>query len=227
MSFKRMLDYTEALSKNNDRIWFHDNHRQYEQAQEDFLMLLDVMKFVLAKEAPSIGDMILFENPKNFMYRIPRDMRYSKDKTPYNPAFRAYMSPHKKDFLPLSYYVHICHEGCFIEAGAWPWETKQLNRLREHIAYNYEELNAICEENSLTVLGQQLKRTPRGYDADHPAADWLRYKFWLTEYKFTESDLVDLDSFAEAAGAAVRRFEPFRQFLMAAFDDKVYSDEVE
>ena len=71
MDLSRMLGYTEALSKNNNRTWFHDNHRQYEQAQEDFLMLLDVMKFVLAKDAPQIGDQILFENPKNFMYRIP------------------------------------------------------------------------------------------------------------------------------------------------------------
>ena len=88
MDFGRMLGYTEALSKNNDRTWFHDNHRQYEQAQEDFLMVLDVMKFVLAKDAPQIGDELLFENPKNFMYRIPRDMRYSKNKTPYWTAPR-------------------------------------------------------------------------------------------------------------------------------------------
>ena len=188
-------------------------------------MLLDVMKFVLAKDALEIGDQLLFENPKNFMYRIPRDMRYSKNKTPYNPAFRAYMSPHKKDFLPLSYYIHISHERCIIETGAWPWETKRLNRLREHIAYNYEELDAICAENGLMVWGEQLKRTPRGYEADHPAADWLKYKFWLTEYSFTERDLTDLDTFAEAAGAAVRRFEPLRQFLMAAFDDRIYEDE--
>lgn len=224
MDFSRMLGYTEALSKNNDRTWFHDNHRQYEQAQEDFLMVLDVMKFVLAKDAPQIGDELLFENPKNFMYRIPRDMRYSKNKTPYNPAFRAYLSPHKKDFLPLSYYIHISHERCILETGAWPWETKQLNRLREYIAYNYEELDAICAENGFMVFGEQLKRTPRGYEPDHPAADWLRYKFWLTEYSFTSDDLRDLDAFAEAAGAAVRRSEPFRQFLMGAFDDRIYDE---
>ena len=227
MDFSRMLSYTEALSKNNDRTWFHDNHREYELAQEDFLMVLDVMKFVLAKDAPAIGDMLLFENPKNFMYRIPRDMRYSKNKTPYNPAFRAYLSPHKKDFLPLSYYLHISCDRCIIETGAWPWDAKQLNRLREYIAYNYEELDSIVEQNSLMVYGEMLKRTPRGFDADHPAAEWLKYKFYLTEYSFTPDDLHDLDTFAEAAGRAVRRFEPLRQFLMGAFDDKVYSDEID
>lgn len=225
MDFSRMLSYTEALSQNNERTWFHDNHRQYEQATEDFLMVLDVMKFVLAKDAPQIGDMLLFENPKSFMYRIPRDMRYSKNKTPYNPAFRAYLSPQKKNFLPLSYYLHISHERCILETGAWPWETSQLNRLREYIAYNYEELDSIVFENGLNVWGEMLKRTPRGYEPDHPAADWLKYKFYLTEYSFTRDDLRDLDSFAEAAGAAVRSFEPLRQFLMAAFDDRALEEE--
>ena len=70
MNFDRMLAYTEALSRNNDRTWFHDNHKQYEEAREDFLMLLDIMKFVVAQEAPSIGESLIFENPKNFMYRI-------------------------------------------------------------------------------------------------------------------------------------------------------------
>ena len=64
MNFDRMLAYTEALSRNNDRTWFHDNHKQYEEAREDFLMLLDIMKFVVAQEAPSIGESLIFENPK-------------------------------------------------------------------------------------------------------------------------------------------------------------------
>lgn len=80
-----MLAYTEALSRNNDRTWFHDNHKQYEEAREDFLMLLDIMKFVVAQEAPSIGESLIFENPKIFMYRIPRDMRYSRARSRITP----------------------------------------------------------------------------------------------------------------------------------------------
>ena len=175
MNFDRMLAYTEALSRNNDRTWFHDNHKQYEEAREDFLMLLDIMKFVVAQEAPSIGESLIFENPKIFMYRIPRDMRYSRGKEPYNPAFRAYFSPHKKNFLPLSYYLHISHERCFIEGGAWPWEPKDLTRLREHIMYNYEELDDIVRENGIVMQGKSLKRVPRGYDPGHPAAEWMKY----------------------------------------------------
>ena len=95
-----MLAYTDALSKNNNRQWFHDNHDEYDDAKDDFLTLLDVVKLEIAQQVPELGDRLLFENSKNFMYRIPRDMRYSKAKEPYNPAFRAYFSPKKSNFSP-------------------------------------------------------------------------------------------------------------------------------
>ena len=171
MNFDRMLAYTDALSKNNNRVWFHDNHADYDDAKEDFLTLLDVVKLEIAQQVPELGDRLLFENSKNFMYRIPRDMRYSKAKEPYNPAFRAYFSPKKSNFLPLSYYLHISHEGCYIETGAYPWETKNLNILRSYIATNFEELDEIVFENGLAVYGEKLKRVPAGFTADHPAAD--------------------------------------------------------
>ena len=215
--FDNMLEYTRDLDANNNRAWFHDNHRQYEQARDDFYMVLDVMKFVLAKNAPELGDMIMFNEPKSFMYRIPRDMRYSREQTPYNPAFRAYLSPNKKDFLPLAYYLHISYLGCYLDCGVWPYERDQLNRLREYLAVNYEELDMIAAENRLDIYGEQLKRVPRGYEQDHPAAKWLKYKYMLTEYAFKPSELASLDAFSDAAGAAVARFEPFRKYLTAAY----------
>ena len=222
MDFKRMLAYTDALSKNNNRQWFHDNHDEYDDAKDDFLALLDIMKLVIAQEAPEIGDSLLFENSKNFMYRIPRDMRYSKAKEPYNPAFRAYFSPKKKLFLPLSYYLHISHEGCYLESGAYPWESKNLNRLRSFIATNYEELESIIDENGLVLLGEKLKRVPNAFEAGHPAAEWLKYKFYLVEYDFSPEDLTGFNAFTDAAAKAIRRFEPLRKFFSAAF---VYTEE--
>lgn len=221
MNFENMLTYTEALSKNNNRTWFHDNHRDYEKAQDDFICLLDMLRFMLETEAPELGDSLMFVSPKAFTYRIPRDMRYSKNKEPYNPAFRAYLSPMKKNFLPLSYYVHISHEGSYIEAGAWPWKPEQLNTLRDHIARHYWELDEIVAENGISVHGEKLVRVPRSYDPEHPAGEWLKYKYWLTEYRFTPEDMKDFESFCAAAALAVRRFEPFRKFLNEAFTGSV------
>ena len=221
MNFDNMLAYTEALSKNNNRTWFHDNHRDYELAKDDFICLLDMLRFMLAKESPELGDSLMFVSPKAFMYRIPRDMRYSKNKEPYNPSFRAYLSPMKKSFLPLSYYVHIAHDGCYIGTGAWPWKPEQLNTLRDHIARHCWELDDIVLENELEVDGKVLKRVPRPYETDHPAGEWLKYKYYLVEYNFTKEDMRSFDTFCEAAAKAVRKFEPFRRFLSEAFTGSV------
>ena len=217
MNFNRIFDYTKALSLNNNRTWFHDNHKQYEEAQADFLFLIDQLRYVLMQEAPALGDSIMFTPAKAFMYRIPRDMRYSKNKEPYNPAFRAYFSPDKKEFLPFGYFVYISAERCSIGTGAYPWEAKQLNTLREYIACNFEELDAIVAENGLDVYGKELKRCPRGYDENHPAGEWLKYKRFLVNYRFSGDELKDFDSFTDAAAEAVRRFEPLRKFLNDAF----------
>lgn len=221
MNFDNMFAYTEALSKNNNRTWFHDNHRDYERAQDDFICLLDMLRFMLAKEAPELGDSLMFVSPKAFMYRIPRDMRYSKNKEPYNPSFRGYLSPMKKNFLPFSYYVHISHDGCYMGTGAWPWKPEQLNTLRDHIARRYWELDDIVMENGLQVRGKELKRVPRAYEPDHPAGEWLKHKYYLVQYDFSSEDLESFDSFCDAAAKAVRRFEPFRRFLSEAFTGSV------
>ena len=221
MNFDNMLAYTEALSKNNNRTWFHDNHRDYELAQDDFVCLLDMLRFMLAKEAPELGDSLMFVTPKAFMYRIPRDMRYSKNKEPYNPSFRGYLSPMKKNFLPLSYYVHIAHDECYIGTGAWPWKPEQLNTIRDHIMRRYWELDGIVMDNGLEVYGKELKRVPRSYDPEHPAGEWLKHKYYLVEYNFTPEDMKDFETFCDAAAKAVRRFEPFRKFLSEAFTGSV------
>lgn len=222
MDFQRMYAYTEALAANNNRAWFHDNHDFYEQAREDFLMVLDVMKFVLAKYAPELGDELLLCDPKTFMYRIARDMRYSQGKPPYNPAFRAYLSPDKKRFLPISYFIAIGPAGCVLESGVWPFTAQQLGRLRGYIAINYEELADIEAEYGFRLGGERLKRVPRGFEPDHPATEWLKLKYFLFEHEFSPADCRELDSFAEAAGSAVRRMEPLRKYLAAAFNDRVY-----
>lgn len=225
MDFKKMCAYTEALSKNNNRTWFHENHKQYEEAREDFIMLCDIMKFVIAQEAPKIGDSLIFENTKNFIYRIPRDMRYSMGKEPYNPAFRAYFSPVKKNFLPLSYFLYVDHERISLATGAWPWETKDLARLREYIMYNYEELESIVIENKLEIDGKRLKRVPRGYNAEHPAAEWMKHKFYVTEYEFVSEECESFESFTNAAAKVIRRFEPLRLYLTGAFEHETTEEE--
>lgn len=217
MELERILAYTAELDKNNNRTWFHDNHAQYELARQDFLELCDGMKLAIAELSPELGDSIMFTPPKAFMYRIPRDMRYSYGKEPYNPAFRAYFSPDKKKLLPMSYFLYLSHRGCSISGGAFTWEPEQINRLREHILRNGEEFERIIAQNGLEIHGKLLKRVPRGYPADHPMSEWMKYKHFLVERPFFDDELTSGEALISAAKEAIRSFEPLRLFLSAAF----------
>lgn len=107
MDFSNMLAYCEALDLHNDRAWFHENHRQYEQACADFLSLLDMLRFSIAECAPRLAPDIKYMEARDWVYRIARDMRYYKNMPPYDPSFRAYISRDRKSWLPIGYCIRI------------------------------------------------------------------------------------------------------------------------
>ena len=99
-----LMKYIKALSLNNNRTWFHDNHQEYEGVRKDFIAFLDMFRFKLSKEAPDIGKAIMYMEPREWMYRVAHDMRFHKDGPPYNPAFRAYICADRKSWQPIGYY---------------------------------------------------------------------------------------------------------------------------
>ena len=112
MEFENMLRYCRELEMNNNRTWFHENHEQYERAKEDFTELVERLKFAVAERADlSFQERVMFADPAKMLYRIPRDARMYKNKPPYNPTWRAYISPDKKSLLPLGYFVRVAPGG--------------------------------------------------------------------------------------------------------------------
>ena len=216
MPFDRMLSYCADLRDHNEREWFHANHRRYEEARKDFLRLLEQLRYVIAAASPEIGGDILYMNAKDWVYRIARDMRYYKNVPPYNPSFRAYISADRKSWLPIGYFLCVEPGATIFGTGLFLEETAAVNRVRDYIAANQEEWEAILEEGGLTLEGDTLKTIPRGYAPDHPAAKWLRYKNWLVTERFPDEELGSFDDFAPRIGALVLRLEPFRKFLLAA-----------
>lgn len=216
MPFDRMLGYCADLRDHNDRTWFHENHRRYEEAKKDFLALLDQLRYVISEASPEIGGDILYMDARDWVYRIARDMRFYKNVPPYNPSFRAYISADRKSWLPIGYFLCVEPGATIFGTGLFLEETAEVNRVRDYIAVHQAEWEAILEGSQLTLEGDTLKTIPRGYAPDHPAAKWLRYKNWLVTQHFPDGALGSFDDFAAAIGALVPRMEPFRKFLLAA-----------
>ena len=225
MDFDNIFNYTRDLAANNNRAWFHENHKRYETAMADFTELCDLVKLKIIENSEDLGRQIMLTKPRAFMYRVPRDMRYSREKEPYNPSFRAYFSPCKKEFLPLAYYLYIDYNKAYIGTGVWPWTREQLSQMRDYVAKNYEELDELKRSTGASFDPPELKRVPRGYDEDHPAADWLRHKTFFAQYDYKKREMSSFNAFLNATGRVVKRFEPLRLYFSAAFEDAPYDDE--
>ena len=214
MDFEQMLKYCAALRTNNDRVWFHENHKWYEEARQDYIALLERLRFVIAESAPDLANDILPMQARDWMYRVARDMRYSKNKPPYNPAFRAYISADRKSWLPIGYFLRISPgESCF-GTGLWCENTEQLNRVRSYMIENSEEFTGLLIRSKLELSGDKLKKVPRGYNEKNPETEWAKYKNWAILVDIPDNKLTTFANFEERIQGLVKRMEPIRQFLL-------------
>ncbi len=177
----KTLTFLRALRRNNNREWFNANRARYEEhVRAPMVALVEQLAVDLPAIAPD-----LLADPKRSIYRIYRDTRFSPDKTPYKTHVAA-IFPHRD--LPkhegAGLYVHVALDGLFVGGGLYRPQPRQLAKLREHIAAHGRRLRAIVDSPPFRkefgqLDGERLQRTPRGYPADHPAADLLRLKQYL------------------------------------------------
>ncbi len=217
MEFDAMLRYCTLLERNNNRTWFHDreNHAFYISAKEDFTALLLDLKFRLSEVvSPELAERLMYADPKKMQYRVPRDMRGAQGKPPYNPRWAADISGDRHALLPLGYYLHIQPgDRSMFGTGAWCWEPEMLLRVRRFISENYERFSAALADCGEPLFGDRLKKLPRGFTPEDPAAEFLKYKSWLVARRFTDAELRSFDGFVGDCVEAAARMEPLRVFF--------------
>lgn len=216
MDFQNMLCYCADLAQHNERSWFHEHHDRYDEARHDFRALLERLRFTIAEHAPALADDILYLPADRWTFRIPRDMRMNRDQPPYNPSFRAYISPDRKDWRPVGYFLSIAPGDCVFGTGIWNPDTKQQARLRAYLALNWEELTDILLRGGLTLEGEPRKTLPREYPPEHPAAQWLRLRSWMTVAKLDDAVQGSFDDYCSRIAELLARMEPLRQYLLDA-----------
>ncbi len=191
------LTFFRGLAKNNKKEWFEAHRVEYEsEVREPMRELIGEMDARFAKFAPEIGG-----DPKRSMFRINRDIRFSKDKSPYKTNAGCWFN-HRSATRKVGseanegsagYYFHLQPGKSFIGAGVWMPPRPQLNKIRDAINEKpkpfLEMVRAIPKRfDGLTDEGS-LKRMPRGYDEDHPAANYLRFQSFTTGRELKDSDI--------------------------------------
>lgn len=221
MNTQIIIEYLSALNTNNDREWYHTNKDYYKKANAEFENLLQSLIFEIGK----FDSDVLHNNPKDLTFKVVRDTRFSNDKSPYNPAFRAHISPKGKLPIPVGYYLMIKpNNQSFLGGGLFADMFKDATSMvRKYVAENGKEWEKIIRqpdfEKYFTVYGTALKNVPSGYEKDHPQADFLKFKSWYLEYPLKDDEIINVETFLIKAVELFKIMKPFNDYLNNALKD--------
>lgn len=206
------LDFLIALEQNNDRDWFTANKSRYQASHDNIIAFADTLLSKLNQH-----DVIETLNGKKSLFRIYRDVRFSKDKSPYKTNWAGGFTRATKSRRG-GYYFHIApNNGSFIAGGFWAPNKEDLQRIREEISIDDQELREIISEsNFINTFGQldgeQLKSAPKGFDKDHKAIDLLRYKQFIFSKNFSDQEVLSPD-FATKVDETFKVMRPFFDYM--------------
>lgn len=218
MDLRFMIEYLSDLREHNDREWYHAHKDAYKKAKLSFEELLQELIFEIGKFDSSV----LPCAPKELTFKLVRDIRFSHDKSPYNPAFRAHISSQGKLPVPVGYYLMIKPGNqSFLGGGLFADMFKEATAMvRDHISAEPDEWDGIIHAQEFrelfTVKGTSLKNVPKGYDKEHPQAEFLKFKSWYVECFIKDEELYDAENFIVQAAGIFKRMKPFNDYLNRA-----------
>ena len=218
MNTEIILNYLAELSANNEREWYHAHKKENKEATARFEELLQELIYGIG----AFDESVLRNVPKELTFKLVRDTRFSRDKSPYNPSFRAHISSMGKLPIPVGYYIMIKpNGGTFLGGGLFADMFKDATRMvRDYISEHGGEWEAIITAPSFqehfTVGGSALKNVPAGYEKEHPQAEYLKYKSWYLEYPIPDEELADSKLFLTKAADMFRLMKPFNDYLNKA-----------
>ncbi len=218
---KDTMQFLSDLKQNNDRDWFQENKSRYEIARKEFESFINALIAEIVKFDSSIGH----HTAKECVFRIYRDIRFSKDKSPYKTHFGAHITSALKRsdiHSRAGYYIHISPGDSMLAGGAYLPQGQWLKAIRQEISYNARELKEILNNADFKkyfgdISGEKLKRAPKGYEPDHPDIELLKHKSFLATHICSDAKVTSSD-FLDHAGNVFRALYPFDQFLNRATD---------
>ncbi|RTY74333.1 DUF2461 domain-containing protein [Flavobacterium sp. LS1R10] len=201
MLSKETLQFLDDLKANNNRDWFLENKKRYERFKKDYQQLVGDLLDAMKPLDPSLEMLEI----KNCTFRINRDIRFSKDKTPYKSHLGIWLSSGAKGLNRSGYYIHLEKGASFIAGGLYCPESHDLKKMRKEIAFFHEDLEAILEKKDFKKEFNDfdrnekntLKNPPRGYEKEHPAIELLKLK------SFESSQKIDFSAAAKKDFVAV------------------------
>ena len=213
------IKFLKELKKNNNKSWFDVNRKFYEAAKEDFADFIQQVIDLHSKKDPSINNLLA----KDCLFRINRDVRFAKDKSPYKSNMGASINQGGKKSTLAGYYFHLEPGQGFAGGGIWMPMPEDLKKVRQEIDYNYSHFKKIISSKKFKAMygdlsneaPYKLSRVPKGYEPDNPAAEYLKLKSFVAMVSLKDTDLTAKDLVKKTA-AAFEALQPLIEFINAA-----------
>jgi len=210
------IRFLARLKKNNNRQWFSKHKSEYEDSVKlPMQSLIATLKSLVAKFAPEFD-----LHPKRSIFRIYRDTRFSKDKTPYKTHVAAVFHLKGSWQESAGFYIHIEPGGVYLGGGIYMPDGSQLKKIRAAIAEKSDEFLSIIQSSAFKkrfgqVEGDKLSRCPAGYPADHPMVEWLKFKQYYTSVEWSEKECYSVE-FPKKIALVYKELIPLIRFLNEA-----------
>ncbi|TDE45936.1 DUF2461 domain-containing protein [Flavobacterium rhamnosiphilum] len=219
MLSKDTLQFLDDLKANNNRDWFLENKKRYEAVKKDYQQLVADLLDAMKPLDPSLEMLEV----KNCTFRINRDIRFSKDKTPYKSHLGVWLSSGAKGLNRSGYYLHLEKGASFIAGGLYCPEAEDLKKMRKEIAYFHDDLEAILDEKNFKKEFKDfdrneknmLKNPPRGYEKEHPAIEFLKLKSFESSQRIDIAEVTKKD-FVATMSKKLIALKPLNDFINRA-----------
>lgn len=213
------LQFLRNLEKNNNREWFNENKTLYQEAQQDVISFVENLMEEMADFDEEMGKL----EAKKSVFRIYRDTRFSKDKTPYKTNFGAGLGMGKGNKIS-GYYLHIEPGKSFLAGGVYMPEPSVLKTIRQEISAFGDEFKAILEQDEFRnyfrglSVEDKLKKVPQGFEKDDKMAEYLKLKHFIVTHPVSDEQLLSENAVKEFT-KIFKAMKPLNDFLQTPFID--------
>lgn len=214
---KQIIDFLEALRENNNRDWFHAHKNEYQESRDRFFEIIEQ----IINSVVTTDTRLQSVSPKDTVFRINRDIRFSKDKSPYKTHYGSYIARGGRKSGDAGYYFHVSPDEVFLGGGVYQPEKEPLHIIRQEILFQpdtYKSIVASMEKDGFSLIeDDKLKTGPKGFDKDSPDINLIKYKHYFLSKRLTKAQINSPDIATIAADYFISLF-PFTDFLNTAME---------
>ena len=216
---KVILTFLKDLDKNNNRDWFQANKASYEEARKEFEDFINSLIPAIAK----FDDSVKLITAKDSIFRIYRDVRFAKDKSPYKTNFGAFIAKGGKKNHGPGYYFHIQPGGCFISGGIWMPSPDVMKKVRQEIYYNIKEFKSILDKKAFREYFSGIddwdrqKLAPKEFPKDFPDIELLKNRSFTVSHALSDKE-IHSDALFDYVIKAYKVMQPYNLFLTRAVE---------